>query len=415
MTSAAVAEEEAPANGADPAMSVGGYREYLLTRTSPMQPFGVDIMAALGLSLCETILSDFDVPHFDAAAAPGYGVRAEDVRGASPASPVTLAVVGELASGAIAEDALAPRTAMLLAAGAPIPRGVDTVVPVADTDAGTVDVTIRRATDVGEGVRSKGVDIAEGDVIAREGERVTPPMVGVLAGIGIDRILVRPRPRVVVMSFAKDMVEPGLPLTHRGESYDAASWYVAAAAREAGALSVHVSTDLSDRASLRQALADQLIRADLLITVGGTERGGILRDTLDARDDPLFAAVDMHPGSEHGFAILDGTVPALLLPAGLVAAAAGFTAFAEPLLRRLQGLPDDTGQTTAVAQRLLAPRAAGETTYVPVRVDNGQAVRAGDPHTELQALKEADGLAVVSEQVAAGSEVTVLPWRAGER
>ncbi len=394
-----------------PSLSVQDYRDFLLERTVTMQPFGVDILAALGLPLCETIRSDFDVPHFDAASDRGYGVRANDVAGASPSNPVSLAVVGQIEAGALAEEALAPRTAMLLAAGAPIPVGVDTVVPIADTDGGMVDVVVRSESFPGEGIRAKGADVGEGDIIAREGDRVTPAMLGVLAGVGIDRILVRPRPRVVVMSFAKDMVEPGLPLTHRGESYDAASWYVAAAARETGALSVHVTIDAEDIDAMRLALADQLIRADLVITVGGNEPDGVLREVLADRPGALFANVDIDPGCDHGFAVLENSIPLVMLPTGLVACAAGFAAFVDPVLRRLQGITIDSGAFVATAERLLVPDVPGRTSLIPVRVVDGLAVRAGVPHTELQAMNNADGLAVVTEQISAGSEVTVLPWR----
>lgn len=176
-------------------------------------------------------------------------------------------------------------------------------------------------------------------------------------------------------------------------------------------MSVHVDIDLGDVDAMRLALADQLIRADLVVTVGGTEPGGFLRDVLADRTEALFTSVDIDPGTDHGFAVLDNAVPLVMLPAGLVASAAGFTAFVDPVLRRLQGLEVDSAAVGAVAERLLVPDVPGRTSLIPVRVVDGYAVRAGVPHTELQAINNADGLAIVTDQIPAGDQVVVLPWR----
>lgn len=390
--------------------TVEEHRDRLLAATGPMQPFGVGILAALGLPLCETIVSDFDVPHFDTVTVSGYGVRAQDVRSARAADPVQLAVVGEVAAGDLATDALAPQTAMRLGAGAPVPPGVDAVVATEHTDGGESDVGIFTAVEVGANLRRMGDDIAEGEVVAHAGDVVTPRIVGLLAGIGIDRILVRPRPRVVCMSFARDAVAPGAPLQHRGESYDSASWLVAATASAQGADVVHVPVDLGRSTELRQVISDQIIRADLVITVGGIEPGGELR-TAVADDAAEFASVAMVPGSDHGFLLLDDHTPMVMLPGGSVAAAAGYACFVEPLLRQLQDLPSEVTVETAHAGVLFAPDRDGEPTYVPVKLTDGVVVPAGAPQTELQSMAAATGFAIVTEKVAAGDEVAYLPLR----
>lgn len=406
--------EPSPAvGGATPTVgeyTVAEYREHLFSVTDPMQPFGVGILAALDLPLCETIIADFDVPHFDTVTEVGYGVRAQDVRAARTGDPVHLAVVGEVLAGDVVTDTLAPQTAMRVGAGAPVPPGVDAVVPLAATDQGESDVSVYAPVDVGANLRRLGDDIAEGDVVAHTGDVVTPRMVGLLAGIGIDRVLVRPRPRVVCMSFARDAVDPGAPLNHRGEAYDAASWLVAAAAADHGAAVVHAAVDLTKPTELRQTLADQMIRADLIITVGGAEPGGALRDAL-AEDAAEFVTVDMHPGPNHGFCLLDGSVPMVMLPAGNVAAAVGFTCFVEPLLRHLQGLDSGLTTETGTADVMFSPDRDGVETYVPIRIADGAVVPAGPPQTELQAMSAATGFAIVPDKIAAGDPITYLPLR----
>src|SRR5665648_700680 len=50
-------------------------------------------------------------------------------------------------------------------------------------------------------------------------------------------------------------------------------WTLVAAARESGANAVRVGPVTDDRAVLREVLADQLVRADLLVLAGGLSAG----------------------------------------------------------------------------------------------------------------------------------------------
>ena len=57
--------------------------EYLLSCVNPLRPFRQHILDAVGLNICEDIVSTIDLPRFDNSAMDGYAVRAEDVAEAS--------------------------------------------------------------------------------------------------------------------------------------------------------------------------------------------------------------------------------------------------------------------------------------------------------------------------------------------
>ena len=176
------------------------HRDFVLSLVQPLMPFGMALVDAVGLQVNEDIHADVAVPAFNAAAVDGYAVRATDVRGASPTSPVRLPVDGEVWTGV---DALPAMTARTIRAGQKLPVGADTVVARALTDKGADNVTIHGATLRGQNVRDEGSDIAEGSLLVEQGAVLDSRLVAVLAASGMDKVLVRPRPRLVVMSISQ--------------------------------------------------------------------------------------------------------------------------------------------------------------------------------------------------------------------
>ncbi|CAM5543974.1 hypothetical protein SCYAM73S_04043 [Streptomyces cyaneofuscatus] len=104
--------------------------------------------------------------------------------------------------------------------GAPLPAGAEAVVPVEWTDGGTGEgpaatmrahsdapegatgeVRVHRSVEAGAHVRERGSDVKPGDLALRAGSIVGPPQIGLLAAIGRSTVVVRPRPRVVVLSM----------------------------------------------------------------------------------------------------------------------------------------------------------------------------------------------------------------------
>src|SRR5688572_24440431 len=131
---------------------------HVLERVSPLAPARVWTVAAVGCVLAETVTSPEAVPPFANTAMDGYAVRAADVLGASPDGPVELPVVGEVAAGHPADQALQPGEAMRIFTGAPIPDGADAVVMVERTrrlDDGH-RVAIEAEVGAGEAVRAAG-------------------------------------------------------------------------------------------------------------------------------------------------------------------------------------------------------------------------------------------------------------------
>ncbi|WP_027342562.1 molybdopterin molybdotransferase MoeA [Hamadaea tsunoensis] len=400
------------------------YLGSVLRRLRALPALDLDLTQAHGNVLAENVLAPHPYPAFDQAGIDGYACRADDLVPPGPGRPVRLNVVGDLGAASWRPARLTPNSCFSVAAGAPLPIGADVIVPVDWTDQGMAAVEIARVPKRGYGVRRAGEEIAAGTVLARGGSVVTPALVAVLAASGIGHVVVRPTPRVVIVATGDELVEAGR-VSQPGQVVDVNSHALTAAAAEAGAHAYRVGICDDDPEGLRSLLEDQTLRADLIITTGGTGTGpgDMVRRILSRRDGSrsgsvTFTEVSLYPSSVLGFGTY-GTaeeVPIVCLPGDPGAALIGFEVLARPAIQLLAGAepvfrPSVRGHlletvTSPPGLRefrpaLVAERRGGGYTVQPL---------AGGPRT-LAGLAEANGLLVLGERVTtapAGSTVDVL-------
>ena len=132
--------------------------------------------------------------------------------------------------------------------------------------------------------------------------------IAVIAAAGRGAVLVRPRPRVVVLSTGSELAEPGAPIVP-GRIWDSNSFMIAAAAHEAGCLAYRQAIVRDHPDEVLPAIEDQLVRADLMITTGGVSMGGehdVVKAALQRLGTIAFRKVAMQPGMPQGF----GTIAA---------------------------------------------------------------------------------------------------------
>jgi molybdopterin molybdotransferase len=304
--------------------------------------------------------------------------------------------------------------------GAPLPAGADAVVPVEDTDGGVARVTIRASAAPGAYVRLVGEDVEAGDIAVEQGTPIGPSQVGLLAAVGRERVLVRPRPRVVVISTGSELVDVGQH-AGPGEIIDANSYLLAAAARDGGAEVYRAGIVPDDKRRLLDLLDAQLARADMLITSGGVSMGAydIVKEALREFGTMEFVKVAMQPGGPQGFGTLgERGTPVFCLPGNPVSALVSFEVFVRPAIRQMLG-KRQLHRRTVAARLLEALRSpAGRRQYrrgLLHREDSGEYVVepvGGAGSHLLASLARANCLIVLEESatdVAEGDSVTVLP------
>ena len=392
--------------------------ERVLATVAPLHPLELGLLDAHGCVLAEDLVAPADLPGFDNSAMDGYAVRAADVAGASDAAPVVLPVTGDVAAGPASPLRVQPGVCVRIMTGAMMPAGADAVVPLEWTDGGVAQVSITRPAPVGAHVRAVGEDVAAGEVVLPEGTHLGAVQVGLAAATGRARLLVRPRPRVVVVSTGSELVEPGEPLSP-GRIVDSNSPALTAAAVEAGAIAYRVGIVPDDPRRLLSTLEDQLVRADLLVTSGGVSVGAydVVKEVLSRLGTVRFDDVAMQPGKPQAFGTIGpDSTPVFGLPGNPVSALVSFEAFVRPALRKMLGAqPLERPRVRAVATQAL-PSAPGKRSFlrVALEVRDGAYVvtPVSGPGSHLLAgMSRANALAVVPEdvdEVPQGGAVEVL-------
>ncbi len=392
--------------------------ERIASTIAPLAPLDLQILDAAGCIHAEDDVAATDLPSFDNSAMDGYAVRVGDLEAASETAPVRLPVVGDVAAGSAATYTVQPGFTTRIMTGAPTPAGTEAVVPVEWTDGGIATVAVNRAPTLGQHIRRRGEDVRHGDLVLAAGTRLGATSVGLLAAVGRDRVTVRPRPRVVVLSTGSELVEPGHG-TGPGQISESNSYMLTVAAKDAGALAYRVGIIPDDRNRIVGAIEDQLIRADLVVTTGGVSAGAydIVKEVLSRLGTVEFVKVAMQPGMPQGFGTIgpDAT-PIFTLPGNPVSAFVSFEVFVRPAIRRMLGVePVHRPVVRAVVSTPMSSP-PGKRSYLRavLSVADGRyvvALAGGQGSHMLGSLAQANSLAIVPEDVTAvepGTSVSVM-------
>ena len=327
--------------------------------TLPLE--SVPLVDAVGRVLAEDVSAPFDHPPFPASTMDGFAVLAAD---ASPWREV----IGVQAAGSTIAEEVHDGQAVRIMTGAPIPAGADAVVPVEDTSP-TEDHVVIHAEDVASGtnIRPVGSDLKKGERVLSAGTRLVPAHIGLIAGMGIDRVPVRRRPRVSILATGDEVIEPGTPL-QPGQIYDANRFSLSAAVAEGGGEITWSGLAPDNRERLEALLRERMEVDDIILTSGGVSMGelDLIKAILfDAPDVTVhFRRLFMKPGKPLNFATRGDTL-IFGLPGNPVSSLVTFELFLRPAMAIMTGsatpdrprVPVTLGSAAAPSDRIEYQRA----------------------------------------------------------
>lgn len=335
----------------------------LLDEASPtLEVEEVTLEAARDRVVARAVTSPMDQPPFPNSAMDGFAmatggrelppgsvwrVAGRLAAGDRPVEGADAAASADRAGDGAGEEAGPPPPAWEIMTGAPVPSGLDTVIPVEQVEAvpgaggETKEIRVPGPVAPGLNIRPAGKDFREGDPVVSAGRRVGPVELMALAALGIDPVPVLERPRTAVFCTGPELVDdPRAPL-EPGRIRNSNGPFLAAALEGMGA-SVVASRTLEDREGpfLEEVRLAQESGVHLILSTGAVSMGR--HDFVPAALERLGARILFHraairPGKPILAAVLPDGTAYLGLPGNPISAAVGLRFFAHPFLLALEG------------------------------------------------------------------------------
>ena len=307
----------------------------------PAETESVSLNEAHARVCATTYASLLMLPPFTNSSVDGFAFRASASAFATPATPVSLRVVGTLYPGETPKFETPEGCAWEIMTGAPVPLDCDACVKVEDTvkthEAQTV--TLKAPLSENENLRFAGTDFQIGTEIVQAGHVLRPEHLMALAATGHSRVTVYKKTKVLLVSTGKEIVEPGESLKP-GEIYNSTQTYLASALQALGCEVELGPTMADDAAVFLRFLRDTLKNPpDILMTTGAVSMGkaDFVKPALrEIGAQILFHKVAIRPGKPLLFAEAqagDKTMTIVGLPGNPVSGVIGVRFFVDEFLR----------------------------------------------------------------------------------
>lgn len=363
----------------------------------PLGVCEVAITDALGLTLAEPLMALSTVPGFDTSMMDGWAVR-----GPGPWK-VTGIVLAGTAPAPIAEG-----QAVQIATGAPVPEHATAVLR---REWGTLEgdaLQTHHELEPGCDIRFSGDEARVGDTLLPAGTRVTPPVVGLAALVGVDTVRVHRSPTIEVLVLGDEIIRAGVPGI--GQVRDALGVQVLSWAQDFAAEAIGVRYVEDTLGATIDAIASST--ADVVFTTGGTARGPVdhIHHALDALGAELVVdEVRVRPGHPMLLARLATGGFLIGLPGNPLAAVTGYLTLGDPLLSAMAGRALREPEPCSTAAEITAP--GSDRRIIPAQRHGdvasptqfwGSAMLRGIAQSDCVLVSEPGG-------AAAGDRVGVLP------
>jgi molybdopterin molybdotransferase len=368
----------------------------------------VPLSRALDCFSSSDVVAGLPLPMFDNSAMDGYAVVAS-----SSGKGARLKVIGVQPAGIDRELRISPGEAVRIFTGAPIPGGADAVVMQEDTTREGDEIVVNMGVDLGEFIRRRGCDLAEGQKILARGERLRSTTIALLASQGFADVTIGGEVRAAIVSTGDEVVMPGKKLD-QGQIYDSNLILLQALVQRCGASVTSAEHSLDQRERLIKTIQGG-IKNHILVITGGVSVGE--HDLVQATLRSLGARIDVwrvaiKPGKPFLFGEAGGCA-VFGLPGNPVSAFVTFLQFVRPAILKMMGANNLDLSKTSVRLAVDLANEGDRPHYVRGRIDNGTFVPIGRQESHaLFGLSQSSALlrVAVGESWKAGAIVDVQTW-----
>jgi putative molybdopterin biosynthesis protein len=381
----------------------------------------IQVTDSLGRVTAKAVTAKISSPFYHSSAMDGYAVRFADTFGASERTPKKLAI---------------GKQAVYVDTGDPMPEGFNSVIMIEDVnvikaESASTMTFPARGGDPGsptpaeyieiiapatpwQNVRVIGEDIVATELILPENQKIRPVDMGAMIAGGRTGVMVRRKPRVVIIPTGTEIVEPGSELK-RGDIIEYNSRILGGLVSEWGGEAVRFRIVPDNLEELKKAILEAHGMGDLIVINAGASAGSedFTAEAVKDLGEVMLHGVGIRPGKPVILGRIRGK-PVLGIPGYPVSAYITFTLFARPLLYGWLGLDPGSPDTLKAKISRQVASSLGQEEFLRVKVGKVGESFVATPVSRgagvLMSLVRADGfvrIPAMSEGIGSGSEVDV--------
>jgi molybdopterin molybdotransferase len=315
------------------AMSVQQARDFIQQFLKPViETETLPIRESLGRILAQDVISPSNVPNYNNSAMDGFAFKHVD-------GIKLIKIVGTAFAGKAFEGDVKASECVKIMTGAVVPQGTDTVVMQEKTVNKGEYISLLEQPKQGSNIRLAGEDLKLGQTVLSKGHKIQAADLGLIASLGIAKIVVFRQLKVAFFSTGDELISVGKPLA-QGQIYDSNRYTIYGMLSR---LNVEI-TDLGVVPDQPDLLEATLLKAasdnDVVITSGGVSVGeaDYMKALLSKHGQVLFWKINMKPGRPLAYGKV-GNAHYFGLPGNPVSAMVTFYQFVRQALLSLMGNP----------------------------------------------------------------------------
>ena len=374
-------------------ISVFQAESIILNSAKQLPAESVPLTQAIGRLLREDIYSDRHQPPFDKALMDGIAIHT----GAYDKGVREFVVEKVVAAGDKPYKLKKGEHCVQIMTGAVIPQGVNTVVPVEQTQIQTDMATLKDWTLIKpkQNIRFLGSDAKKGQLLIKAGCLIQSPHIGILASVGKHTVKVSCQPKIAIISTGDELVA----INKKPQSYQTRlsnSYAVKSLLESSHLAKTEIFHYPDNQKVILNGIAKNLKEFDILILSGGVSMGEFdyIPDVLKAlKVNMLFHKVAQKPGKPLWFGKNNAGKIVFALPGNPISTQICAYRYVVPFLRKLAGLKINQ---TYVSLLQLPKVETDLTSFIPVQISEKNGVRYAQVIStggsgDFSALAQADG------------------------
>ena len=273
-------------------ISVKKALDLIVLNSSKLDKEIISIDESLGFTLATNINSKTNMPSFRQSAMDGYAVNYnENLR--------NYTLIDEIPAGKNPENIFLDKgECVRIFTGAAIPKGATSVIQQEWCEVKNNQLCFLKNIKDGLNIRPIGEQIKIGESLLTKGHLISPSSIGLLSGIGIEKITVFRKPKIGIIVTGNELVLPGISL-NEGEVYESNSYMLSAALQQFGYLNTKIYRAKDNFKNTVAKISKALSENDVVLVSGGISVGDydfVLKASLSLGIKELFYKVNQKPG-----------------------------------------------------------------------------------------------------------------------